>query len=303
MSYLRTSEAAARLNVTASTLRTWERRFGYPRPERSPGRHRQYSEAEILALRDALQDGLSISSAISRARRSLGTDAATLAGALGAFDAARADSTLEAALELRSVEGAVEDLLLPTLDALAKRHGADSAAHAFAVRWSVDWLRRARRVLATGVHQQAILVGDASEGENDVDGPAIGALELFAARAGMRVVTVPVHQHRGLSGAVAAIRPDLVVVAGRAAQLDTVARWVFGVRSVAATLPVALFRTGVDPVAIDRRRVGPLPPKPSDALQQLVELTIDEGSAARADAAPAHPTRRIELPAARRRAG
>src|SRR3712207_8822104 len=43
-------------------------RFGYPRPQRSSGQHRLYIHGEVAALRDALQEGLSISSAVSRAR-------------------------------------------------------------------------------------------------------------------------------------------------------------------------------------------------------------------------------------------
>ena len=40
MRYLKTSEAATLLNVNANTLRAWELRFGFPQPQRSPGRHR-----------------------------------------------------------------------------------------------------------------------------------------------------------------------------------------------------------------------------------------------------------------------
>ena len=67
---LKTSEAAAVLNVSPNTLRAWERRFGYPKPQRTAGKHRLYTHGEVAALRDALQEGLSISSAISRARES-----------------------------------------------------------------------------------------------------------------------------------------------------------------------------------------------------------------------------------------
>ena len=63
MRYLKTSEAATLLNVSPNTLRAWERRFGFPKPQRSPGRHRLYTHGEVAALRDALQEGLSISSA------------------------------------------------------------------------------------------------------------------------------------------------------------------------------------------------------------------------------------------------
>ena len=71
MRTLKTSEAAALLNVSPNTLRAWERRFGYPRPQRSSGQHRLYIHGEVAALRDALQEGLSISSAVSRAREAL----------------------------------------------------------------------------------------------------------------------------------------------------------------------------------------------------------------------------------------
>ena len=110
---LKTSEAAAVLNVSPNTLRAWERRFGYPKPQRTAGKHRLYTHGEVAALRDALQEGLSISSAISRARESLSSDTSTLVGALQAFELDRADAAMEAALALRSVERSVEEVLLP----------------------------------------------------------------------------------------------------------------------------------------------------------------------------------------------
>ena len=85
MRYLKTSEAAALLNVSPNTLRAWERRFGFPKPQRSPGKHRLYMYGEIAALRDALQEGLSISSAVSRAREGLASDASALIGALVSY--------------------------------------------------------------------------------------------------------------------------------------------------------------------------------------------------------------------------
>src|SRR5438046_10580899 len=89
---LKTSEAAALLNVSPNTLRAWERRFGYPRPQRSPGRHRLYTHGEVAALRDALQEGLSISSAVSRAREALTADTSSLVGSLQAYELDRADA-------------------------------------------------------------------------------------------------------------------------------------------------------------------------------------------------------------------
>jgi len=143
---LKTSEAAALLNVSPNTLRAWERRFGYPQPQRSPGKHRLYTHGEVAALRDALQEGLSISSAVSRAREALSADTNVLVGALHSFELERADGAMEAALALRSVERSVQEVLLPSLRELGQRHGYDSAPWAFAARWANDWLQRAQRL-------------------------------------------------------------------------------------------------------------------------------------------------------------
>jgi MerR family transcriptional regulator, light-induced transcriptional regulator len=56
MTGIRTAAAAEMLGVSPSTLRTWERRLGYPQPARTPGNHRQYELNEIEALRDALRE-------------------------------------------------------------------------------------------------------------------------------------------------------------------------------------------------------------------------------------------------------
>ena len=51
---LKTSEAAAVLNVSPNTLRAWERRFGYPKPQRTAGKHRLYTHGEIAALHECV---------------------------------------------------------------------------------------------------------------------------------------------------------------------------------------------------------------------------------------------------------
>src|SRR5256714_7717028 len=160
--FLKTSEAAAVLNVSPNTLRAWERRFGYPKPQRSPGKHRLYTHGEIAALRDALQEGLSISSAVSRAREALSADTNVLVGALHSFELERADGAMEAALALRSVERSVEEVLLPSLRELGVRHGYDSAPCAFAARWANDWLQRAQRLAPAPIRPANVLNADAT---------------------------------------------------------------------------------------------------------------------------------------------
>ena len=64
-----TAEAAAALLGTSTTiLSLWERRFGFPGPERSLGGQPLYPDV-MMALRDALSRELSIASAITEARR------------------------------------------------------------------------------------------------------------------------------------------------------------------------------------------------------------------------------------------
>jgi DNA-binding transcriptional MerR regulator len=267
MRYLKTSEAATLLNVSPNTLRAWERRFGFPKPQRSPGRHRLYTHGEVAALRDALQEGLSISSAVSRAREGLAADTNSLVGALVSYERERADAAIEAALALRSVERSVEEVLLPSLEDIARKNGADSAAWAFAAHWAADWLRRATRLAPPPVRPVSIVLGDASRDELDPDAPYIRALELFCVRAGVKVLSLSARGINGIGDAVSVHRPNLVVVAGRHVDDDTVARWAYAIRLALGTLPLAVYRRGSQ-----RGRSTMLPSAPGEAQRRLLEL-------------------------------
>jgi len=272
MRFLKTSEAAAMLNVSPNTLRTWERRFGFPKPQRSPGRHRLYTHGEIAGLRDALQEGLSISSAVSRAREGLTADTHSLVGALASFEPERADAAMEAVIALRTVDRAIEEVLLPSLDELGRRHGLDSAAWAFAAGWGAGWLRRARRLASPPALPVSLIVGDASRDELDANAPAIRALEVLCLRAGVAVFGLSARGAGGMSEALAGRRPDLVVIAGDHLDDDTVARWAYAVRLAAGPLTIATFRRG--PVRAQVRSTGaiPLPASPAEARTEIMGL-------------------------------
>lgn len=268
MRTLKTSEAAALLNVTANTLRAWERRFGYPKPQRSQGNHRLYTYAEVAALREALLEGLSISSAVSVAREALTTDVHALIRALGAFDVLRSDRALEASLGLRSVERTVEEVLLPALREINRREGLDTAQWAFAAAWACDWLRRARRLSPSPTRGISLLVGDACGGDLDPTAPLARALELFCTRAGADVLTLPVETPEGLAEVVEAVEPTAIVIAGSRIGDEDLSRWAYRVRSLTGRLPLALFHRDVHAVGPDSRaRV--LPPVPSTAQEDL----------------------------------
>jgi MerR family transcriptional regulator, light-induced transcriptional regulator len=272
MRYLKTSEAATLLNVSPNTLRAWERRFGFPRPQRSPGRHRLYTHGEIAALRDALLDGLSISSAVSRAREGLGADTNALVGALNAFDAPRADTALEGALALRSLDRAVQEVLLNSLDEVARRHGTDSAQWAFAARWGNNWLRRAQRLVTPGSQPVTVVLGDATRDELDPDAAYVRAFELLAMRGGAEVMGLSVRGVANMSDALAAHRPDAVVIAGGAMPDDTVARWAYAVRLATGPLPVAVYRRGSQRARVRTTGATMLPSTPGEAARQVMDL-------------------------------
>lgn len=57
--------AATLLGVSPETLLAWQARYGFPTSSTSD---RRYNQTEVLALRECLEGGLSISSAMVRAR-------------------------------------------------------------------------------------------------------------------------------------------------------------------------------------------------------------------------------------------
>jgi hypothetical protein len=273
--YLKTTEAATLLNVSPNTLRAWERRFGFPTPQRSPGGHRSYTHGEVVALREALQEGVSISLAVPRARAGLAADSDSLVRALLAYDADGADCAIETVLALRSVERSVEEVVLPSLEVIVGRRGAESAAWAFSARWAVDWLGRATRLAPPPVSPVSIVLGDASRDELDLDLPYIRAFELFCVRAGVKVLSLSARVVNGIGDAASVHRPDLVVLAGSQGSDDTAARWAHSIERSVGPLPLSLYRRATTCLCD-----AVLPSAPREAQLRVVELA-DTGIPAR----------------------
>jgi DNA-binding transcriptional MerR regulator len=278
MRSLKTSEAAAYLNVSPHTLRAWERRFGYPKPQRSEGQHRRYTYAEIDALRDALRDGLSVSSAISRAREGLHADVDSLAGALVAFDARRADEAMEATVALRDLDRAVEALLAATGDVL-HRHGSDSAQWAFAWSWGCDWLARARRLASSPLSTASVLVGDTTAGDSDPESLQVRAFDLMCVRCGADVLRLSARGAGGISEAASARHVGAVVIAGDRIGDEAVTKWAAAALAGGDAPLLASYRRS------ERRRLRPasrmiaLSEAPRAAAMELVELAAGRRAA------------------------
>jgi DNA-binding transcriptional MerR regulator len=272
MSGIRTNAAAGMLGVSPNTLRSWERRFGYPSPARTPGGHRHYELSEIESLKQAFEETQNVSSAISLARqRGEGPPSSSrLGAALARFDEEKANLLLEESLALRSLERTVQEVLLP---AVAER-GEDEAGVAeyeFAWRYATGWMSALRRVTPPATREQGILIFDAST-PCDLAGLRVQALELLLRRAGLRtlLLTVGIEPAR-LGRALRALRPSAIVLGGSRASLDTIGRLVYAVRSVEEGIEVfdfggALPDTGASTV----RRLGAEPLAARDVLVERV---------------------------------
>ena len=249
MSGIRTNAAAELLGVSPNTLRSWERRFGYPQPRRTAGGHRQYELGELEALRRALQETHNISSAIQVARqRGEGPSSASrLVEAFDRFDEPLADRVMEESLSLRSVERSVEELLLPALEIAGNREGRE-AEYELACRWATGWLHAARRVAPPSTRDEGVLLFDSS--------PMLGsealhaqAVELALRRAGFRVLllSISLAQER-LTRAVRAVDPMALVLCGAGATLDVVGRLVYSMRQIGTEARLYEYR-GAMPVS------------------------------------------------------
>jgi MerR family transcriptional regulator, light-induced transcriptional regulator len=72
MTGLTIGQLAERTGVAVGTLRMWERRHGFPAPERLPSGHRRYPESSIEAVRRVRNEraaGMSLAGAIARVQR------------------------------------------------------------------------------------------------------------------------------------------------------------------------------------------------------------------------------------------
>jgi hypothetical protein len=243
MGVIRTNAAAAMLGVSTNTLRSWERRFGYPEPRRTAGGHRQYDVAQVEALRCAFQETGNVSSAVALAR-DRGEGPATgfrLRTAFARFDELAADRVLEESLAVRSVERTVDEVLLPGVEALdAGGAGGELPAElGFAWRWATGWLAAQTRSAPAASRAGAVVVFDASA-PCDVDALHAQALELGLRRRGARTLTLAVARPIGsasgcpdadrLDRALRAVAPSAVVLTGRRASLDALVRLVFAAR-------------------------------------------------------------------------
>lgn len=160
MPLLTIGEAAVRLHTTPSTIRSWERRLGYPQPARSGSGRRLYDEATIALLGDALARGLSISSAVRQIREETGSHTEMLAGELAALRFAACDRLLEAAITMRGVCRAFDEIVMGAIDGVIERED-NAGIVALSLGWASDRALYYRGLATTPV-QSVVVVADCS---------------------------------------------------------------------------------------------------------------------------------------------
>jgi DNA-binding transcriptional MerR regulator len=240
---IRTNAAAEVLGVSPNTLRSWERRYGFPVPRRTPGNHRNYELMELQTLRDALTETGNISSAIelARQRQTEPASGGTLLAALESFDENAADRAMEESLALRPLERSVEELLLPAIDSLAADREREAELE-FASRWATGWLHGARRLAATASRPAGILLLDSSHGQ-DAEEVHAQALDLALRRAGFRVLMLSNELgDERLERALAALDPTAILLCGPGADTAGAVKLVRKIREIGVVAPLFGFR-------------------------------------------------------------
>jgi MerR family transcriptional regulator, light-induced transcriptional regulator len=130
---LRIGELSRRVGVSPEVLRAWERRYGVLRPSRTDGGFRLYTtadEARVRRMLALLQQGLSPAVAARTATVEDGGPSAdtpadtlrqALADALDRFDEAAANRAFDRALGTLTLDGLLQDIVLPYLAELGDR--------------------------------------------------------------------------------------------------------------------------------------------------------------------------------------
>lgn len=149
------SDVSKLLGIPVPTIRSWERRYGFPTPGRTQGRHRRYSPEEIerlRAVRDEITRGHPASEAVrivtERGRHGASPRTQYLdqlvAGAM-ALDPERVRRTLDVATDTLGAEPAICDVALPAMREIGSRWstGTCDVAHEHLATEAVHgWLAR-----------------------------------------------------------------------------------------------------------------------------------------------------------------
>jgi MerR family transcriptional regulator, light-induced transcriptional regulator len=233
--------------VPASTLRSWERRYGWPHPRRAPSGQRLYSDHDLAVIRflDRRRvQGMSMAQATRLLRSAPAADdhdparlQARLVAALRGFDEVEAERVFAAAEALLGTEGVAGELVPAAIAGASNSDEPSVEVEHFAS----NFLRRQTLRLLEGLPPalgRPLLVGCGPDEQHDLG--ALLVAVLLRAR-GHRVVYLgarvpgPVMER-----AAAALEPAGVVVGlTMPDSLEQAVRWTTGNRRWTRWAPVA----------------------------------------------------------------
>lgn len=272
--HLTTSDAARLLGVEPSLLRSWDRRYGFPSSR--PGgreRRRQFVFNELVALREALESGLSVTAAVHEARRIVAEqNAAALFAAWLALDHARCERAWNDALAARPFETAVEKVLVPALDLLADACGANTLPWAFAVEIATDWLQASIPATPAPNWTSTVLIADASNDPLDRDAIYIHVLELLCRSTACNVLSVPISDLATISNPTWTDGPEIIVIAGSGHNNRIVSAWTTLAHQHLTDAKRMVFRCEARLSGTRGATTGVLPTHPARARDQLQRL-------------------------------
>jgi methanogenic corrinoid protein MtbC1 len=253
-----TRAVVQRTGVPADTFRAWERRYGLPRPTRTAGNQRLYSERDIAViawLREQTRDGLSISSAVLHVERALdAADATTplpdavpklaprdvpddvayryiakterLVQALVAYDAEGAAHVIEEASALLPMEQICLGILQPALADIGERWSRGEIPVSVEHFASGFVLRRLGALFNASRPETGNPTVLAACAEGELHEVGLLVMSFMLSRHGYRVVHLGANVPTAdLRQAIASIKPEAVLLA---ASTEPVARKLAG---------------------------------------------------------------------------
>jgi methanogenic corrinoid protein MtbC1 len=224
-------------DVPADTIRAWERRYGLPKPCRTSGNQRLYSERDVGVigwLRDRTAEGMTISRAVRRLRLEhaelfaparvpspepapaapdpqLVRLRARLLAAFVAFDALAAERVVDEALALLSVEEFCARVIQPALVEIGVRWQRDElpvAVEHFATHLIVRRLSVLFDLVAPAAGRGTVVAACPAGEQHEV---GLLILAIFLARRDWRVIYLGANVPApALVGTVRQIEPDLL---------------------------------------------------------------------------------------------
>jgi MerR family transcriptional regulator, light-induced transcriptional regulator len=243
-----TKAVARETGVPADTFRAWERRYGIPHPQRTPGGHRLYSERDMAIirwLRERTEEGMNISHAVMlltntldmppappidrEAARPIERIAEDVVLALTHFDLQRAELLIGEAFAIYPFEQVLLGLIQPAMVEIGERwHRGEInvAAEHFATQFVRRKLAGLLNIFENSAQRATIVVGC---GPGELHDLGILLIALFLVRRGWHVVYLgPQLPLADLIETIGVVKPGLVCLsastAETAVELVTVAR-------------------------------------------------------------------------------